>query len=136
MWHRIAAFIIKFRIALLVILLLVTCVMGYFASKVELSYEFTNAIPTDNYKYIEYQNFRKQFGEDGNMMVIGVKTKDFFAPAFFNDYATLSQKIAKVKAVENVLSIPDAITLVKDTETHHLQVVRIAGTPPFQNVDS
>jgi predicted RND superfamily exporter protein len=102
---------------------------------VELSYEFTNAIPTDNYKYIEYQNFRKQFGEDGNMMVIGVKTKDFFSPAFFNDYATLSQKIAKVHAVENVLSIPDAISLVKDTATHHLQVVRIAGQPPY-NVDS
>lgn len=135
MWHRIAAFIIKFRIALLVVLLLITCVMGYFASKVELSYEFTNAIPTDNYKYIEYQNFRKQFGEDGNMMVIGVKTKDFFSPAFFNDYATLSQKIAKVHAVENVLSIPDAISLVKDTATHHLQVVRIAGQPPY-NVDS
>jgi predicted RND superfamily exporter protein len=51
-----------------------TGIMGYYASKVELSYEFTNAIPTDNQKYIEYQDFRKQFGEDGNLMVIGVQT--------------------------------------------------------------
>ena len=84
MWHRIAAFIIKFRITLLVTLLAATCVMGYYASKVELSYEFTNAIPTDNPKYKDYQNFRKQFGEDGNMMVIGVQTDKFFNQDFLH----------------------------------------------------
>ena len=83
MWHRIAAFIIKFRVVLLIVLLLSTAVMGYYASKVELSYEFTNAIPTDNPKYKDYQAFRKQFGEDGNMMVIGVQTDYFFDAAFF-----------------------------------------------------
>ncbi len=82
MWHSIAAFIIKFRIALLIILLASTGIMGYFASQVKISYEFTSAVPTDNAKYIEYQNFRKQFGEDGNLMWVGVQTKDFFSPAF------------------------------------------------------
>ncbi len=136
MWHKIAAFIIKFRIALLVILLAITGVMGYFAAQVKLSYEFTSAVPTDNIKYIEYQKFRSQFGEDGNLMVIGVKTKDFFSPTFFTDYAALVQKIAHVKAVENVLSIPGAINLVKDTVTQKLRVDTIAGLPPFKNVDS
>ena len=37
MWHSIAAFVIKFRIALLVLLLAITSLMGYYASKVELS---------------------------------------------------------------------------------------------------
>src|SRR5665213_1264322 len=110
MWHSIAAFIIKFRIALLIILLASTGIMGYFATQVKISYEFTSAVPTDNPKYIEYQNFRKQFGEDGNLMVIGVQSKDFFSPAFFNDYAVLAKQIAGVHAVENVLSIPGAIT--------------------------
>src|ERR1700757_2794362 len=101
MWHSIAAFIIKFRIALLILLLADTGIMGYFASQVKISYEFTSAVPTDNPKYIEYQSFRKQFGEDGNLMVIGVQTKDFFSPSFFNDYALLAKQIAKVNAVEN-----------------------------------
>ena len=84
MWHKIAAFIIKYRIALLILLLADTAIMGYFAAQVKISYEFTAAVPTDNPKYIEYQAFRKQFGEDGNLMVIGVQTKDFFSPSFFN----------------------------------------------------
>src|SRR3954471_18655402 len=106
MWHKIAAFIIKFRIALLVLLLAVTVGMGYYAARVELSYEFTSAIPTDNPKYQDYQAFRKKFGEDGNLMVIGVQTDSFFTPAFFNDYTSLVHKLEKIKAVENVLSIP------------------------------
>ncbi len=110
--------------------------MGYYASQVKISYDFTSAVPTDNPKYIEYQNFRKQFGEDGNLMVIGVQTDSFFSPAFFNDYAVLARDIDSVKSVENVLSIPMAITLVKDTTTQKLKVIQIAGNPPFANVDS
>lgn len=136
MWHRIAAFVIKFRVVLLVVLLAATAIMGYFASKVELSYEFTNAIPTDNPKYQDYQRFRKQFGEDGNMMVIGVQTDQFFSQAFFNDYAALVQKLEKVQSVENVLSIPGAITLIKDTVTDKLKTQRLVTTLPIENTDS
>jgi predicted RND superfamily exporter protein len=136
MWHNIAAFIIKFRIALLIILLGSTAVMGYFAAQVKISYEFTSAVPTDNPKFVEYQAFRKQFGEDGNLMVIGIKTKEFFSPAFFNDYALLSREITRVKSVENVLSIPGAITLVKDTVTKKLKVMPISSDTTFAHLDS
>jgi predicted RND superfamily exporter protein len=136
MWHDIAAFIIKFRIALLIILLSATGIMGFFAAQVKISYEFTSAVPTDNAKYIEYQSFRKQFGEDGNLMVIGVQTKDFFSPAFFNDYAILAKQIAKVDSVENVLSIPGAFNLVKDTLTEKLNVMPLADTGRAVNVDT
>ena len=137
MWHKIAALIIKFRILLLVILLAITGIMGYYASQVKLSYDFTSAVPTDNQKYIEYQNFRSQFGEDGNLMVVGVQTQDFFKPGFFNDYALLAADIAKVSAVENVISVPGAVTFVKDTATQKLKVEPIAqGKPPYAHVDS
>ncbi len=136
MWHKIAAFIIKYRIALLVALVLSTGVMGYFASQVKISYEFTSAVPTDNQKFIEYQAFRKQFGEDGNLMVIGVQTEDFFEPTFFNDYGKLAKDVDSVKAVENVLSIPGAITLAKDTLTQKLKVSPLAVNNRITNVDS
>lgn len=136
MWHRIAGFIIKFRIALLLVLLALTGLMGYYASQVQLSYEFTSAIPTDNPKYKDYQAFRKKFGEDGNMMVIGVQTDKFFDQQFFADYTALVSKLEKVKAVDNVLSIPGAVNLVKDTATGKLQVVRLVPKGSVPNADS
>jgi predicted RND superfamily exporter protein len=115
MWGTIARIVMKFRWILLVLLVLATALMAYHASKVQLSYEFTRAIPTDNPKYQEYQEFRKLFGEDGNLMVIGIQTKDLFQEKFYNDYAALVKNIRQVKAVEDVLSIPGAANLLRDS---------------------
>ena len=136
MWHRLAAFIIKYRIALLFLLLAATAFMGYHARKVELSYEFTSAIPTNNPKYQQYQDFRRQFGEDGNMMVIGVQTDQFFTQHFFNDYIAFVKKLEQVKSVENVLSLPGAFNLVKDTVTGQLKVEKIVAGNSIANADS
>ncbi|SDF14545.1 efflux RND transporter permease subunit [Chitinophaga filiformis] len=120
MWQRLAGFVLKFRLPLLVILLLSTAVMTYFASKVELSYEPNKSIPLDNLKYQDYLRFKGQFGEDGNMIVIGVQTDSFFQKDFFRDYVQLNEDMKKVEFVENVLSVPFAINLVKNDSTHKL----------------
>ena len=115
MWERVALFILKFRVPLLVFVLALTVFMGWHASKVQLSYEFTRAIPTDNPKYQAYQDFRKQFGEDGNLLVIGFKSENIFEEKLFNDYAQLAEQLRNTNAVIGVLSIPGSTNLVKDT---------------------
>lgn len=125
MWHRLAAFIIRYRISLLILLAAVTGVMAYYATKVQLSYEFASAVPEDNAEYVAYQKFRKQFGEDGNLLVVGIQTDQFFEPSFFNDYVAMTGKLAKVEGVQNILSIPGAVNLMKDTITDKLQVIKL-----------
>ena len=115
MWGSIARFVLKFRLLLLIILAALTICMGYEASKVKLSYEFTRAIPTDNPKYVAYENFRKKFGEDGNLMVIVVQTGHLFDQAVFNDYTALSRDIRNIPGVDQVLSIPLLPTWLKKT---------------------
>jgi predicted RND superfamily exporter protein len=138
MWERIALFVLRFRVPLLIIVLLFTAFMGWQASKVELSYEFTRAIPTDNPKYQAYQDFRKQFGEDGNLLVIGFKTDSLFRENLFNDYASLAEKLRKTEAVIGVLSIPGATNLVKDTLSEKLNAIPVfpAGHLSQSTLDS
>lgn len=110
--------------------------MAYYATKVQLTYEFSSAVPEDNPEYISYQAFRKQFGEDGNTLVIGVQTDKFFEPVFFNDYVALAKSLEKVTGVENILSVPTAVNLVKDTLTDKLKVVKLipdGSTPDVEN---
>ena len=114
MWGSIAGFILKFRLWLLMLLAVACVFAGFEASKVELSYEYTRAIPTDNPKWLAYQNFRQKFGDDGNMLVMGLQTGNLFTKDFFNDYIRLNKELKKVKGVEQVLSIPDAILLIKN----------------------
>lgn len=125
MWKSLGQFILKFRIPLLIILLGGTVFMTYQAKKLQLSYEFANAIPTDHPKYIAYQEFRKKFGEDGNMLVIGIQTEKLFDAKVFNDYASLVKKIKEVPGVEDAISVTMAINLAKDSATEKLSSKKI-----------
>ena len=125
MWRSLAKFVIKNRFVLLALLLFSTATMGYFAYKVKLSYEFSKAIPTDNPKYVDYLNFKNKFGDDGNLLVVGITTKDFFRLSNFKLYQQLQQNLKSVAGVEDILSVPGAFTLVKNTETEKLNAVKI-----------
>ena len=125
MWQRLGKFVLKFRGPLLIILLLISVVMGFYAGKVTLSYEFSKAIPTDNPKYKEYLAFKEKFGDDGNLLVAGIQTDSLFTITVFNAYNELHQQLKKIEHVEDVLSIPAAVNLFKDSLTEKLVAQKI-----------
>src|SRR6476620_3829828 len=103
MWKSLAKFVLQFRLPLLVILVALTGLMAYFASKVTISYEFEKAIPTDNPKYQQYLSFREKFGEDGNLLVIGIQTDKFFELNTFTAFTRLTQELKTIQYVEDAL---------------------------------
>ncbi|TAH01354.1 MAG: RND transporter [Sphingobacteriales bacterium] len=123
MWQQLAKFVLKNKLVLCLLVLIGTVFMGWQAAQVKLSYEFSKAIPTDNPKYKTFQNFKQQFGEDGNLLVIGFTTDKFFTPTFFSSYTQLCQQLKQVKTVEDVLSVATAVNLVKDSATEKLKAV-------------
>lgn len=120
MWNRIGQLILKYRVFLLVLIIALTACAAYWGSKVELSYEFSRAIPVNHPANKAYQEFRDKFGEDGNLLVIGVQTDSLFSEKMFNDYAELARSLKKQSGVEDVISIPSSINLVKDSATEKL----------------
>ena len=125
MWRKTGQFILAYRLPLLLILIAATALMGYWASKVELSYEFSRAIPVNHPANKTYQAFKQKYGQDGNLLVIGIQTPDLFKEKIFNDYANLHRQLKKVSGVIDVISIPSAVNLVKQQETEKLNAVNI-----------
>ncbi len=125
MWQRLGKFVISKRLVLLILLVITTGIMGYYASKIKLSYEFTKSIPNDNPRYQDYLSFKKTFGDDGNLLVIGVQSKDLFTLKNFSSYQQLQQKLKQVNYVEDILSIPGAVSLLKDSAAEKLSAVKI-----------
>ncbi len=121
MWHSLGKFILKYRIPLLLVLAGITAFMGYQASKVQLSYDFSRAIPTNNPKYKAYQEFRKKFGEDGNLLVIGIQTDKMFGEKFFNAYAELQRDLRQQRGVDDVIAVTSAVNLVKIPDSERLK---------------
>ncbi|HVG13492.1 MAG TPA: MMPL family transporter [Chitinophagaceae bacterium] len=138
MWKALGEGVLRYRFALLAILLVATGFMAWQASKVKLSYEFSRAIPTDNEKYIAYQSFKKQFGEDGNMLVIGIQTNKIFEASLYNDYAALHQQLKIIGGVEDVISLPSAMNLKKNEITERLEAKPVfkLGALTQQEIDS
>lgn len=138
MWYKAGKFILQQRLFLLILLVAATTFMGWEASKVQLSYDFTRALPTDNPKYREYQAFLKKFGGDGNTMVIGIESDSLFTVPFFNELGQLHQQLKKIRGVTDILSIPEVVNLHNDPIRHRLVPVRIFNYPfsAQQSLDS
>jgi predicted RND superfamily exporter protein len=100
----------------LVSIVLITVVFGWQASKIQLSYKYANALPLDDPAYIEYEKFRQLYGEDGNVMVIGIADTNFYQLEKVKDWCDLTDTILTVKGIKAELLSkvdPDTIKGVK-----------------------
>jgi uncharacterized protein len=125
MWYQLGKWVLRYRLPLLLAVLLSTGVMAWFAAKVQMSYEFAKAIPTDHPKYLEYNAFKERFGEDGNLLVIGIETKELFQLPLFKKFIALQKNLKKTEGVEDILSIGSALNLVKDPVTEKLKAIAV-----------
>ena len=125
MWQALGKAVLKFRIPLIIALVLLTVFMGYHASKVQMSYDFSRAIPTDHPKYKAYLEFKKTFGEDGNLLTIGFTSANFFEVNQFNALTGFQDRLKKINGVEDIISVNGAVTLKKNDSTSKLDAIRI-----------
>jgi len=115
MWDKIAAFIIRFRLPLIALILLITLVMGYFASKVEMSYDLARTVPPNDPENIFLQQFKKQFGEDANVIGVAIKDSSVYSLQNFNRFRELNKAFKNIPGVNNVFSLPEVQIIRKDT---------------------
>ena len=129
MWYRLGQNILKFKKTYLFFILLTTIVMGYFAAQIKLSYEYTKAIPSNNPKFIVYNDFVKKYGVDGTTVVVGFKTGLFYTKDFFNQVDALHKSIKQNTAVAEVMSIPTAYTIIKDSTETKFNALKVFHAP-------
>ncbi len=129
MWYRLGQNILKYKKTYLFFILLSTVVMGYFAAQIKLSYEYTKAIPSDNPKFIVYNEFVKKYGVDGTTVVVGFQTDHFYSKDFFNQVDALHKTIKQNSAVAEVMSIPTAYTITKDSIDTKFNAAKIFNAP-------
>jgi len=130
MFTYISRFILKHRTFLIILLALLTAFMGYKGKDAALSYENTSLLPEKDSTRIDYLKFKKLFGEDGNVIVVGAINPDLFTLNQFNAWNDLGNLIHKIEGVQEVVSISRAINLVKNEETHQFSVQPVVVQKP------
>jgi len=118
MWNKIVRFILGNRPAILTVIGLITVFMGFKASRVQLSYEMMRMLPEKDTTYQSYVQFKQRFGEDGNVMVIGVTNPSIFKLNEFNAWYDLGNNLKKIEGIEEVVNLTRALNFGKDTVKH------------------
>jgi predicted RND superfamily exporter protein len=129
MWQLFGTFIIRNRFWLLIALGILTVFAVYETTKVQMTYDFAKVVPDDDPDLIEYLKFKKMFGEDGNVLVIGIQNEKLFEKDFFNDWYKLSNDVGKISGVEKVVSLGNIYSLVKNDSLHQLTLAPIIHKP-------
>jgi predicted RND superfamily exporter protein len=114
-WDIIARLILRNKIAILVSIIIITIFFSLQWKNMRFTYTEANLLPDDHEVNITYKNFLKIFGEEGNLIVLGVKDSTLFTVEKLNAWNNLSDSFKKYTEVETVVSIKDLQKLVKDT---------------------
>ena len=115
MWTRLAHAIIKYRLPLVIIIGIITVFMGYHARKVEMMYDFKGTVPANDPEQIYFNEFRQQFGEDGNIVAIGLRDSAIFQFQNFQKLIAFCDVVKGLDGVVEVISLPRIKRMEKDT---------------------
>ena len=104
--------------------------MGYKAREVQFTYSFFTPVPADDPDMVVFQNFKTEFGEDANVVAIGLKDSALYTPQNFTRFKYLSDELQKIQGVSQVISIPLFKILEKDTAQKKFNLVSLFNEIP------
>ena len=116
MWTKLAHIVLKNRLILIVIIGIITLFMAYKAKDVQFTYSFFTAVPADDPDMMYFTKFKETFGEDANILAVGIKDSALYQVDNFRRFKYLSDELVKIKGVKQVVSIPLFMTLKKDSK--------------------
>lgn len=82
-----------------------------------------NLLPDDHIVNLEYNTFLNKFGEEGNLVILGVKDSTLFIPEKFEAWNKLSQDILKFEEIDFTISVGDLLRLEKRKDTTAFRLV-------------
>ena len=114
MVRRLSNFIINNRNIFLVLILSYTLFMGYMSQFVKFNYDFSQTVPDTDEDMMYYNDFKKTFGEDGNVFAVGLKDSSIFNIEKFTLYKNYIKSLESIEGVNGVLGLPTLQILEKN----------------------
>lgn len=129
-WNKSASVILRNRYIVLIGILALTVYLGSFATNMRLSYTEANMLPEDHEANIAYNKFLEIFGEEGNLVLLGVKDSTLFQPEKLKAWNGLAEQFKNYPEVQTTISLSDLQILVKNTQKQAFEL-----KPLIENTD-
>ena len=112
--------------------------MGWMATKAEMTYALAQILPQDDPEYQAYTSFKERFGEDANILVIGIESENLFQKELFNAWKEAGDSIKALPEVRGLLSLSGIYNLQRDDSLQKFQIDPVIKQAPKtqQELDS
>ena len=121
-WETVARLILRNKILILIVVVSATIFLGSKWENMRFTYTEANLLPDEHEVNNTYNNFLDKFGEEGNLIILGVKDTTLFSVEKLNAWNKLSSEFGKYEEIETVLSLGDLQRLVKNTKTEQFDI--------------
>ncbi|GGW59118.1 hypothetical protein DFQ11_1011014 [Winogradskyella epiphytica] len=121
-WEAVARLILRNKIFILIAIVLATVFFSMQWKHMQFTFTEANLLPDDHEVNLVYNDFLEVFGEEGNLIVLGVKDSTLFTVKQLNAWNALADSFKGYEEVESVLSIKDLQKLVKNTEKEQFEL--------------
>jgi len=125
MWIKIAGVLLRNRVAFILGILLITIFLGSQIRKVEMSYEYSNLLPTTDSAFLDYLDFRAKFGQEGNVMAFAIQDSDFYELEKLNDWIAMCDSLKALPGIVALVDITHSYNLVKDTANRKYNILPV-----------
>jgi len=97
MWSRLATFILRGRLPILLALLAVTVGMASRIDELGIRYKFGGLLPEDDPILVDYASFLDEFGEEGNVVALGIQDARLDSLEVFQQWWDLDEALRQVQ---------------------------------------
>ncbi len=132
-WRLVARFILRGRVPILIVLGVLTVFMWANRGK-EKDQAFTKVVPEYDAEYQVYKAFKRDFGEDGNVIIAAIE-KDIFQLDFYRDVFQLTEELQALEGVEQVVSITNIVQLLRNDSLERFEVAPVSKNKPETQAD-
>lgn len=91
----------------LLVAAIILLMIAVFPPKVFFDYDFESFFPQDDSDLAFYQEFREEFENDNDYLLIAVGHKDVFDTVFLNEFQSLKDQLGQLEKIERVYSLLD-----------------------------
>ena len=125
-WEFVSILILKNRIVLILLIVLLTIFLASHWKNVKFTFTEANLLPIDHPENVKYSSFKNYFGEEGNIISIGLKDSVFFNEKIQKLWNNLNYELSEFKEIKSILSTNNLIELKKDSKNKKLIVNKIS----------
>ncbi len=129
-WTKIAGFILRNRYLVLFVIALITAFLVSQMKYMRFSYTEANLLPQDHEANLQYDKFLEIFGEEGNLVILGVKDSTIFTPKKFNAWNKLVKDFDSLSQVDFTVSVSNVKQLKADRKKRKFVVEPLFNKDP------